>query len=39
MSLSGTRLTLTIDGQLQLPFGGYTVDSMSILVNGGVTAH
>jgi hypothetical protein len=27
------------NGQLRLPFGGYTVDGMSITVSGGVTTH
>jgi hypothetical protein len=39
MSPGETKLTLTIDGQLRFPFGGYTVDGMSITVNGAVTAH
>jgi hypothetical protein len=39
MSPDETKLTLTIDGQLRFPFGGYTVDGMSITVNGAVTAH
>ena len=39
MSPDETKLTLTIDGQLRFPFGGYTVDGISITVNGAVTAH
>jgi hypothetical protein len=37
---NGTRLTFTISpADLRLPFGGYTVEKMSIAVNGGLTAH
>jgi hypothetical protein len=39
MSPDETKLTLTIDGQLRLPFGGYTVDGMSITVSGALAAH
>jgi hypothetical protein len=37
---NGTRLTFTISpGDVQFPFGGYTVEEMSIAVTGGLTAH
>jgi hypothetical protein len=34
----GTRLTFTTGGDLRLPFGGATVEKMSILATGGLVA-